>query len=342
VSTTTSVDAALDRYREAVADVVDGYLVDRGPGPHLYDPIRDFTRRHGKGLRPALCLATCEAFGGHVDDALPTAAAIELLHAAFLVHDDIEDGSNRRRGRSTVHAEHGVPVAINVGDGLAVLCLRPLRENVERLGSRIARIVLDEFQLTMERTVEGQATELGWRYDNVVDLTPIDYLDMILRKTCAYSTILPLRTGALVGSLGTADLGAITEFGFALGAAFQIRDDLLDLQSDDGYGKDLFGDLHEGKRTLVVLHYLQVAPTEERSRVEDFLRRSPAARTDDDVREVFELLQESGSLRFAEDYAEELMRRARDLFPRAFAGCAPSPALDFLSDVVPFMTERRS
>jgi geranylgeranyl diphosphate synthase type II len=336
------VDATLERYRVAVGKVVDGYLLDREPGPHLYDPIRTFTRRQGKGLRPGLCLAACEAFGGSIDDALPTAAAVELLHAAFLVHDDIEDGSAHRRGDSTVHVEHGVPIAINVGDGLAVMCLRPLRDNVARLGSRLARAVLDEFQLTMERTVEGQATELGWRYDNIVDLTPVDYLDMILRKTCAYSTILPLRTGALIGSLGTADLDAITEFGFALGAAFQIRDDLLDLRSDGTYGKDLLGDLREGKRTLIILHFLQVAPRAERELVEDFLRQSPEARTSSAVHEVFDLLCEQGSLRFAEDYATALMRRAHERFAPAFADCLPSRAVEFLSDVVPFMTERES
>jgi geranylgeranyl diphosphate synthase type II len=342
MSSPTPIETTLERYRLAVAAVVDGYVLDRRPGPYLYDPIRTFTRRQGKGLRPALCLAACEAFGGTVGDALPTAAAIELLHAAFLVHDDIEDGTARRRGGSTVHSEHGVPVAINVGDGLAVLCLQPLRDNVERVGSRLARAVFDEFQMAMERTVEGQATELGWRYDNALDLTPMDYLEMILHKTCAYSTILPLRTGALIGSLGTADLDAITEFGFALGAAFQIRDDLLDLQSDDSYGKDVLGDLHEGKRTLMMLHFLDVASVAERERAEEFLDQPATERTDDEVHEIFVLLRERGSLRFAADYADELTRRAGALFAPAFGGCPPSDALSFLSRVVPFMTERES
>ena len=216
--------------------------------------------RQGKGLRPALCLAACEAFGGTVEDALPAAAALELLHAAFLIHDDIEDGTEQRRGRSAMHVEYGVPIALNAGDALATLALRPLLDEIDRLGSRMTRAVLAEFQRAMERTVEGQAVEIGWRADNVVDLTPVDYLDMILRKTCAYTTILPLRVGALIGSWGAADLDAIALYGFALGAAFQIQDDMLDLVSASGsYGKDLLGDVREGKRTLMLLHLVRAA-----------------------------------------------------------------------------------
>ena len=97
----------------------------------------------------------------------------------------------------------------------------------------------------MLHTLEGQATELGWRRDIVVDLTPEDYLDLIMRKTCWYTTIHPLRVGALVGSAGSADVTHMVRFGFYLGAAFQIRDDLLNLVGDEEtYGKEILGDLH--------------------------------------------------------------------------------------------------
>jgi geranylgeranyl diphosphate synthase type II len=335
-----SVPDTLDAYNAAIADVIARYLPDGQPDEHLYDPLRAFTVGQGKGLRPALCLAACEAFGGSVDDALFSAAAVELLHAAFLIHDDIEDGSEKRRGSSALHVKHGVPIALNVGDALAVLCFRPLLDNVDALGSRLSRLVLAEFQRTMERTVEGQAIELGWRHDNATALTPVDYLDMILRKTCAYTTILPLRVGALIGSRGTADLDAIAEFGFLLGAAFQIHDDLLDLRSGEPYGKDILGDIREGKRTLMVIHFLRVAAPEDRDRIVAFLAEPRESRTDDDVHAVFALLRDAGSITFAQDYAAELVEQAGDSFDAAFATCAPSPALDFLRDVVPFMTAR--
>ena len=335
-----SIADVLDTYNSAIADVIARYLPDGKPDAHLYDPLRAFTVGQGKGLRPALCLAACEAFGGSTDDALLSAAAIELLHAAFLIHDDIEDGSEKRRGESALHVRHGVPIALNVGDALAVLCFRPLLDNVDVLGSRLARLVLAEFQRTMERTVEGQAVELGWRHDNAITLTPVDYLDMILRKTCAYTTILPLRVGALIGSRGAANLDAIAEFGFLLGAAFQIHDDLLDLRSNEPYGKDVLGDIREGKRTLMVIHFLRVAAPDDRERVVEFLGRPRESRSDEEVRAVFSLLLDAGSLEFAEDYAAELVQHASDSFDGAFASCAPSPALDFLRDLVPFMTAR--
>ncbi len=337
---TSSVPEALDAYQAATAEVIVRYLLDREPSRHLYDPVRSFTMGQGKGLRSALCLAACEAFGGSIDRALLSAAAVELLHAAFLIHDDIEDGSEKRRGTSALHVEHGVPIALNAGDALAVLCLRPLLDNVGILGVRLARGVLTEFQLTMERTVEGQAIELGWRHDNVTDLTPVDYLDMILRKTCAYTTILPLRVGAMIGSQGAANLTAIAQFGFAVGAAFQIQDDLLDLRTSMPYGKDVLGDIREGKRTLMVIHFLRVAAPADRARVVAFLSLPRDSRSPEDVRAIFDLISDAGSIAFAQNYAARLVQEAHDVFDEAFAGCVPSLALEFLRDVVPFMIER--
>lgn len=340
---TAALDDQLAAYRTATAAEMARYVVGREPRRHLYEPLRAFTRREGKGLRSALCLATCEAFGGALRDALSTAAAIELLHAAFLIHDDIEDGSTTRRGRTAMHVEYGVPIALNAGDALATLCLRPLLDSIEVLGSRMARSVLAEFQCTMERTVEGQAVELGWRADNVVDLTPVDYLDMVLRKTCAYTTILPLRTGALIGSWGGADLAAIARYGFALGAAFQIQDDLLDVISDRvTYGKDLYGDVWEAKRTLMLIHLVQNAELSDRVFVEDFVARVGDRRSERQVHRVVALMHDYGSIEFATEYAAQLATDAHRMFDDAFRDCPKSPALDFLRRLGPFMIERSS
>jgi geranylgeranyl diphosphate synthase type II len=340
---TTSFDERLDTYRTAAAAEMARYVSGLEPRRYLYEPLRAFTLRSGKGLRPALCLATCEAFGGSVEDALHVAAAIELLHAAFLIHDDIEDGSETRRGRSSMHVEYGVPIALNAGDALATLCLRPLLDGVDRLGSRMTRAVVAEFQCTMERTVEGQAIELGWRIDNTLGLTPVDYLDMVLRKTCAYTTILPLRTGALIGSWGSADLDAIARFGFALGAAFQIQDDVLDVVSDRSlYTKDLFGDVREGKRTLMLIHLLERAAPADRAFVEEFVASSRRRDQEHDVRRVVALMRDYGSVEFATSYATRIADAAREAFDDAFGGCVDSAALSFLRALVPFMIQRRS
>ena len=333
--------SALDAYSRAARDALTAYVSRGEPARFLYEPIRRCTLGPGKSLRPALCLAACEAFGGSREEAMASAVAVELLHAAFLIHDDIEDGSRRRRGRAALHVELGTAIALNAGDALAVLAQRPLLDNVSRLGSRMARSVLTEFQVAMERTVEGQAVELGWRHDQVVDLTPNDYLDMVLHKTCAYSTILPLRVGALIGSWGEADLDAIARFGFVLGAAFQVRDDVLDLVSTDAsYGKNVLGDIWEGKRTLALIHLLRVASSEDRTTVMAFLARPPDDRSGDGARQILSLMDRYGSIEFASGYASRIAREAMAGVDDAFAGCPPSPALAFLRGVVPFMVER--
>ena len=343
------VEATLGQYSSLTRDAMQHYLRGRTPGRYLYDHVRDYPARPGKGIRPSLLLATCQAFGGSIDQALGPAVAIELAHNAFLIHDDIEDGSVQRRGRPALHRVHGTPVAINVGDALAVLAMQPLRDGTS-LGTRLSQRVSDEFVHMLTRTIEGQATELGWREDNVVDLEPSDYLELIGQKTCWYTTVWPLRIGALIGSAGTAPLDAITRFGFYLGAAFQIRDDMLNLVGDQaGYGKDLLGDIQEGKRTLMLIHLLGHASAGERRSLIAFLARAgghPDAPHDGapdiDTERVLELMVHHGSLEFAYQFGQGVATAAYESFHDAFAGVPPSASRGFVEALIPYMLARVS
>ena len=168
---------------------------------------------------------------------------------------------------------------MNAGDGLAVLALGALRDNESRLGRRLAAQIWSEFDLMARQTVDGQARELGWQREGRIDLTPDDYLDMIIQKTCWYTTLLPLRVGALIGARNLIDLEPMLRFGFFLGAAFQIRDDILNLiGSEVAYGKELLGDLREGKQTLMLIH-LVAATDPEGPRPRCAVRRPSAHRT---------------------------------------------------------------
>jgi geranylgeranyl diphosphate synthase type II len=339
--TASAFETSFAAYAAITAEAVAMSLPADGGAGSLGDMVRDYPRRGGKAIRPALCLATCEAFGGDVADALPSAVALELLHNAFLVHDDIEDGSLLRRGRPTLHATWDVPSAINAGDALALMGHTSLRANRDRLGSRMADLVAQEFEEMARHTVEGQAVELAWRRDGAFDLTPEDYLDLILRKTCWYTTIHPLRVGALIGAWGAADLEALARFGFYLGAAFQIQDDVLNLVGDEGrYGKERDGDLYEGKRTLLLIHLLANASPEERAWLERFLTRDREGRTDADVAEVRRLLDAHGSLAFTRRFAEGIADAARSSFEVAFAHAPDSPARRFVAGLIPYMLER--
>lgn len=324
-----------------IADALPGYLPKREPRKWLYDLVRTYPSRQGKGFRSSLCLSTARAFGAQSREALPSAVALELIHNAFLVHDDVEDGSERRRGLPTLHEQFGPALAINAGDALAVLAMAPLRENSDVLGIRLSQLVYDEFQTMMHRTIEGQAIELGWRADNVVDLVADDYLNLILLKTCAYTTMYPMRIGALIGSWGTINLDEITRFGFYLGAAFQIQDDILNLTGSEAkYGKELYGDLYEGKRTLMLIHLLNVTDGEERAAVEGFLLGERESRDAAAVRRILGLMETYGSISYATDFAAGISAMATDAWGRAFGRLGPSSDTAFLEEMVEYMLDR--
>jgi geranylgeranyl diphosphate synthase type II len=337
----TGPDDLLAGYRQRASDEIERRLPRGEPREWLYEPLADYPRRTGKGLRAALCLAACAAHGGPEDDALAAAAAIELAHSAFLVHDDIQDGSDWRRGHPTLHRRVGLPLAVNAGDALAVLSLEVLRADTGRLGRRLGLQVLNEFSSAMWQTLEGQAVELGWRRDGVTNLSPHDYLELILRKTCWYTTIAPLRIGALIGSWGNADLRALSRFGLFLGAAFQITDDILNLTGGQAaYGKEIRGDLREGKRTLMVIHLLSVAEPPHRDAVVDLLRGPAAGRTDDRLEWLADLLERYGSIAFAREFARGVADAADAAFPAAFGTATRPEEAEVIRKLIGYVVER--
>jgi geranylgeranyl diphosphate synthase type II len=337
------VAALLEEYGAVTRTRLEHYL-GRGPADHasyLYDLARDYPGRGGRSLRPAVCIATACAFGAPIEDALNTAVALEILHNAFLVHDDIEDLSEERRGLPTLHVLHGVPIAVNVGDAMAVLSLRPLIDNRRTLGPRLAMRILEESERMARETVEGQAIELGWRRDNQVDLTESDYLRMILKKTCWYTTIFPLRAGAIIGSRDEAELTALIRFGFFLGAAFQIEDDLLNLVGDPArYGKEIDGDLREGKRTLMIIRLLHCLTAPEREPIRRLLGTPREDKTAAEIGWLRELLDRHRCLEYARQSAHGLAGAALFEFSRAFAGVPEGRDKRFLRALATWVLQR--
>ena len=175
----------------------------------------------------------------------------------------------------------------------------------------------------------------------MIDLEPDDYVAMTVRKTAWYTAVLPLRAGALIGSHGTASLGRLTRFGCFLGVAFQIHDDLLNLRDGGFDGKDQYGDLREGKRTLMMLHLLDVAPEPERSAIVEFLRRPEESRTDGDIQGVIRAMNAHGSIGFAEEFRASMTGAAESEFGQAFAETPDSVHKDFLRSLVAYVVERR-
>ncbi len=339
---TADVDAKLADYRALTACALVEYLPWKEPRRYLYDLVPVYPLRHGKALRPALCIATCQAFGGTLEAAEKTAVALELLHNAFLVHDDIEDQSARRRGQPTLHSDEGVAIALNVGDALAMLSLRPLFDNFAVIAD-LAWDVLTEFSAMVEQTLEGQATELGWVRDNVA-VTHEDYLRMTLKKTSWYTTISPCRLGALIGSRGTADLDRVVPFGFYLGAAFQISDDLLAFGAGDGEaGKAQDDDLYEGKRTVMLIHLREQLSREsspDLERLDAFLALPRSDREPGDVRWLRKLMDYHGSVEFGRTCLREMTTMAQAEFETGFGHVADSAPKRFIGDLPAYLLHR--
>ena len=315
------------------------------PFAHLYGPMRAFIENSGKGLRPALLLATCKAFGGNPDDALQSAATLELLHNAFLIHDDIEDVSDFRRGRPCEHHTIGVPLAVNLGDAMQALALRLLRHNIGPLDPHSAAKVLGEFEHLLMQSLEGQALELGMIRDNTLNVGPFDYLRMTLKKTCWYSFIHPCRIGALIArpddvASGRLNLDDFNAFGFFLGAAFQIQDDVLNLiGSQKAYGKEIGGDIFEGKRTLMLARLASLAAPSERSTLERFLARPRAERSEDEAGWVMDRMHAYDCIPYAQNAARDLLAEAQNAYAPLFTG-APREDSQFIVDLMDYILSR--
>ena len=334
------VAETLREYGEAVRTEAMRYLPKGEPKNYLYDLLADYPSRGGKMLRPTICIATACAFGAPMEDALPSAVAIELLHNALLIHDDIEDGSTVRRGAPTMHLLHGTPLAINAGDTLLLLSQQPLLRNFQMLGSSLSERILLETQTMAWESAEGQAMELGWRQENRIDLNERDYLVMALKKTAWLGVIHPMRVGALIGIRDSRNLDRFMQFGFFLGVAFQIQDDLLNLESDARYGKERDGDLIEGKRTLMLIHALTHSNAKAKHKLTKLLALPREKRSASSVEWIRNLFIECGSIDFARDFAHGLAGAAMHEFAINFGTLPASRDKAFIENLVTWVFER--
>ena len=317
-----------------------------GYGP-LYEMLADYPFREGKGLRPALCLAACRAVGGRTEQAVLSATALELFHNAFLLHDDVEDESEFRRGRITMLRAKGARIAINVGDATNVLAMEPLLGNTQRVGVRKALLILQEIERMARESAEGQAIELAWIADGNFHLHDRDYVRMAYKKTCWYTVIAPLRIGVICGvspgknSPLEEDLRPLIELGFLQGIAFQISDDLLNLEGDiEQYGKEQSGDLWEGKRTVMLLHFLRTARASDRKKALRILTLPRSAKSQDDIVWMLDAMTKNGSLQYGRKLAREYSERALEMEQRGLPYFLHNEDQRFLREMLNYVVDR--
>ncbi len=218
-----------------------------GSPAHLYEPIVYTMSLGGKRLRPVLTLMTADMFGAKRSDVLPVALSIEMFHNFTLLHDDVMDRADVRRGRPTVHRKWNDNVAILSGDTMLTLATQYLTLVPEHY----LKGAIELFNRTAIEIYEGQQMDMDFEQRD--DVTVAEYMEMIRLKT---SVLLgaACRMGALVGGASSDDSNALYEMGVNLGLAFQLQDDLLDVWGDpEKFGKQIGGDIMCGKKTFLLI-----------------------------------------------------------------------------------------
>lgn len=273
----------------------------------LYEPLTYMIANGGKRLRPILVMMGCDLFEEDPEKSLPAAVAVELFHNFTLIHDDIMDEAQWRRGKASVYGQWGRDSAILSGDAAFVRAYQEL----QRLPSSILPEVLEIFNHTALKVCEGQ--QLDMDLEERTDVTLSEYLDMIDKKTAALIAG-SLEIGAVIGGAEEEDRISLRSFGRSLGTAFQILDDLLDLYAEDAaFGKEKGGDIKAGKNTFLSISAREKATEEQKSTLREAMEELSGDERVSRVRGVFDSLNIKG---VAEEAVRERHRSAMEQFDR--------------------------
>lgn len=258
-----------ERYRglRAQIDTRLAQVIDRTEPETMYTPARYVLEGGGKRIRPVLVMLACEAVGGRAGDALDAGVAVEILHNFTLVHDDIMDNADQRRGRQTVHTKWDANIAILVGDeliGIAYKCLlRTMHGDL--------RDIISVFTDGMIEVCEGQSYDK--EFESRETVSEDEYLMMIAKKTGRLVSM-SAELGAIIGGASDVQRRALISYAEHIGRAFQIQDDLLDVVADEKeFGKSIGGDILEGKKTYLLVRALSHAQGEDLDLLMQVVRR---------------------------------------------------------------------
>ncbi len=286
----------------------------------------------GKRLRPALAMISADAVKkGEGKRALPFGITLEIIHNFTLVHDDIMDNDDLRRGVPTVHKVFDEATAINAGDAMFALAFNVLsRLDVD---DSILREILDDVSGMVLGIAEGQQMDMD--FEERMDIDPEEYLEMIEKKT-ALMFINAAKNGARIAGAPPSVYEKMAEYGKYMGLAFQIWDDFLDLTADEKtLGKPVGSDIRNGKKTLMVVYTLQRLEVPDRERFLNILGNEKAS--DEEVSEAIELMKKVGAIQDAESLALEYADRAK----RALGVLHESEEKEALLDLVDYVIRRK-
>lgn len=278
--------------------------------PELYEPVKYILSLGGKRIRPALVILACDLFEGPVANALIPAVAIEVFHNFTLLHDDIMDRSELRRGSPAVHVKYNENVAILSGDVMSILASRLINQSP----GVVLNVVHDVFTKTAMQVCEGQQIDMN--FEERLTVSEEEYLTMIELKT-AVLIAASLKIGAILGGSSQKDAEDLYEFGRNLGMAFQLQDDLLDTYGDPSViGKKLGTDIVDNKKTFLMIKVLENSSASQKEELTQWLKAKEFDREEKirAVTAIFDALKiKSLTERRIKDFYEESLDNLKHL-----------------------------
>lgn len=260
----------MNKYIELVDKKLDEYMPIEYP-EDIFKSMKYTVTLPGKRLRPVMCLETCRIMGGDIENALPTACAIEMLHAQSLIHDDLPcmDNDDFRRGKPSNHKVFGEAIAVLAGDALLSFAPQLIIEKSEKLSPETVLKVLHEFVVRAGayRLIAGQVVDIESEKGNITG-NKAQTLEFIHTHKTADLFKLALKTGAIIAGATQEQVDEMEEFGQTFGLAFQIYDDVMDeIATFEELGKTIGKDKEAGKLTYVTLFGLEAAKSKVRELV---------------------------------------------------------------------------
>jgi geranylgeranyl diphosphate synthase, type I len=326
---------ALEEFIKETAEEIRGVMDQKLKHSHpksLYDATRYLPMLKGKRLRPIMSMLVANAFNGNIDNAREFGSALELVHNFTLVHDDIMDDDDMRRGKPTVHIKYDQATAINAGDALFAKSFEVLTDL--KVPPEMVVELVREVALMSRWIVEGQQMDV--RFETRKRVSQAEYIEMIEKKTAVmFQTA--AKGGAMISGCDRETVEAMAEFGKTVGIGFQVWDDVLDIIGNEKkLGKPVGSDIRKGKHTIMIIHALNKGTPEQLAILENAIGCGETG-SQETVQSAIDILQEIGSIDMASKMAQDFADTAKHILDTRVP---ESDYKNLLHDLIDYMVMR--
>jgi geranylgeranyl pyrophosphate synthase len=332
----------VEEHKETVYNKICEYLPKKAPEEH-YKMVRVYVDRRGKYVRPSLLLLWTELHGSGLEDAILPAAAMQTSEDWILIHDDLMDGNELRRGKPSAHLLYGYRFAINSGDALHMIMWKLAHDAYLKLPKPIRDRYFEKFYDMLLVTAEGEFIDVNLTH-NVKDITKFtldDYYQSIRAKSGYYSVYGPMQLGSIIAGVNKNVVERIRTYGEPIGKAFQLKDDILDCTSTEKVlGKTIGNDVYDGTKTAILWHFVQKANAFDLKKVQRIYAKDRTEKTGAEVNQVLELFRKYRNIEYAKSEVDRLASEALEKFEEASRGIAESPLKETARDAILTLASR--